>query len=259
MNHLMPSYLVPYVLIGSVTVVAVVVLGLHRALRLTELPPQNRRNVFWSVSALLIAWFFSALALSWLGFYQGGPSRAPTVPFGLLIPIAAGVVLFWRWPVLRRLIESVPQSWIASVQVYRALGVIFLILLAGGWLPSAFARPAGAGDVLVGLLAPVVGIAFARGSRGSADWLRAWNFFGLADLVVAVTTGFLTSPSPLQMLALDRPNELITSFPLAMIPVFLVPLSVLLHFASLQKLGQLETGRQAAGAPNRPVAGQSLG
>jgi hypothetical protein len=94
--------------------------------------------------------------------------------------------------------------------------------------------------VIVGLLAPVVGIAYMRGVRWSTGLLWAWNLLGIADLVVAVTTGFLTSPSPLQLLALDRPNELISSFPLAMIPVFLVPLSLLLHLASLQKLRQVE-------------------
>jgi len=107
-------------------------------------------------------------------------------------------------------------------------------------LPGAFAWPAGVGDVIVGLLAPVVGIAYMGGVRGSTGLLRAWNLLGIADLVVAVTTGFLTSPSPLQLLALDRPNELISSFPLAMIPAFLVPLSLLLHLASLQKRRQLE-------------------
>ncbi len=112
-----------------------------------------------------------------------------------------------------------------SLQFYRAEGLIFLVLYAGGWLPGAFALPAGIGDMIVGLLAPVVGIASMSGSRGSSRWLLAWNLLGLTDLVVAVTTGFLTSPSPLQLLALDRPNELISSFPLVMIPVFLVPLS----------------------------------
>jgi hypothetical protein len=127
-----------------------------------------------------------------------------------------------------------------SVQVYRVLGLIFLVLYAGGRLPGEFAWPAGAGDVAVGLLAPLVGIAYARRWRGSAGMLRAWNLFGLGDLVVAVTTGFLTSPSRLQMLAFDRSNELISEFPLALIPVFLVPLSVLLHLASLEKLRQTE-------------------
>jgi hypothetical protein len=49
-------------------------------------------------------------------------------------------------------------------------------------------------------------------------------------------TGFLTAPSPFQLFALDAPNELISVFPLVLVPVFLVPVSVLLHVASLTKL-----------------------
>jgi hypothetical protein len=232
--------LLPEVLIGTVTVVAVALFGLHRAVRRAGLPARDRGRAFWSGSALVVVWLFAALALSWSGFYVGSPSRVPTLPFGLLIPIAAGVVLYFRSPLLRRIIDAAPQSWIVTVQTYRLEGVIFLILYAGGLLPGAFAWPAGVDDVIVGLLAPVVGIAYMRGSRRSAVWLQAWNLFGIADLVVAVATGFLTSPSPMQLLALDRPNELIGSFPLVMIPVFLVPLSVLLHLASLEKLHQTD-------------------
>jgi hypothetical protein len=240
MNHLAPSYLLPNILIGSIAVVATILFGVHRAITRAGSPVRERSYTFWSISTLLLTWFLAALFLSGSGFYQGARSRIPTIPVGLLIPIAAGVVLFWLWPMLRRIVEAVPQSWIVSVQVYRVEGLIFLTLYAGGWLPGAFAWPAGVGDVIVGLLAPVVGVAYMRGVRGSAGLLWAWNLLGIADLVVAVTTGFLTSPSPLQLLALDRPNELISSFPLAMIPAFLVPLSLLLHLASLQKLRQVE-------------------
>jgi hypothetical protein len=242
MNHLAPSYLLPNILIGSVAVVAIMLFGLHRALSRTEWPTKERGRAFWSILALLLAWFAGALVLSWSGFYQGTPTRVPTIPFGLLIPIAGGVVLFWRWPLLRRVIDAVPQSWLVGVQLYRLEGLIFLTLYAAGLLPGAFALPAGIGDVVVGLLAPVVGVAYARRTRPAL--LRAWNLLGLADLAVAVTTGFLTSPSPVQLLALDRPNELISAFPLAMIPVFLVPLSVLLHFASFEKLHHTERQRR---------------
>jgi hypothetical protein len=241
MNHLGPNYLLPDIMIGTVTVVAVALFGLRRALNRSELQVPHRRRAFWVGSALFMAWFFAALLLSWSGFYQGSPSRFPTVPFGLLIPIIIGVVLFRLTPLFRRAVEAIPQSWIVGIQAYRVEGVIFLILYAGGWLPGAFAWPAGVGDLIVGLLAPIVGIAYRRESRMSAHWLRAWNLLGIADLAVAVTTGFLTSSSPVQLLALDRPNELIGAFPLVMIPVFLVPLSLLLHLASLRELRQRET------------------
>jgi hypothetical protein len=104
-----------------------------------------------------------------------------------------------------------------------------------------FALPAGAGDVLVGLLAPIVATAQTRKWRNANALLRAWNFLGLADLAVALTTGFLSSPSPLQRFAFDAPNTLISRYPLVMVPVFLVPLAILLHLASLHKLRQTET------------------
>jgi hypothetical protein len=244
MNYSNPSYLLPNILIGSIVVVAATVFGLRLAVNRAEIPVRSRRLALWSISALLVAWFFTALALTWSGFYRGTPLNIPTIPFGLVIPVVAGILLFRRWPLLRRVVDSIPQSWIVGIQVYRVEGSIFLTLHAAGLLPGAFAWPAGIGDVLVGLLAPVAAVAYARRTRGSAGLVWAWNLLGLADLTVAVTTGFLTSPSPLQVLALDQPNELISSFPLAMIPVFLVPLSLLLHLASLKKL------RATAGKPN---------
>jgi hypothetical protein len=244
MNHFGPSYLLPDILIGTAAVVAVALFGLHRVLSRAGLPIRDRQRALWMGSSLLVGWCLSALVLSWCGFYQGTSSRIPTVPFGLLLPIAAGILLYRRSPLLRRIVEAVPQSWIVGIQTYRAEGAIFLTLYAAGLLPGAFALPAGIGDVIVGLLAPVVAVAYGLRSRGSAGMLWVWNLLGITDLVVAMTTGFLTSPSPVQIFAIDKPNELVSAFPLAMIPVFLVPLSFLLHFASLAKLRHAEAGQR---------------
>ena len=162
-------------------------------------------------------------------------------------------------PIVRRTFEAVPQSWIVGVQLYRVLGVIFLVLYASGKIPGAFALPAGIGDVLTGLLAPIVALGYARGRSGAERRVLAWNVFGLLDLVVAVTTGFLTSPLPFQLLSLDAPNQLISAFPLVMVPAFAVPLSVLLHLASLAKLratssrGALPSGVRALNESRRTM------
>ncbi len=247
MNYPVPNYLFPYVLSGTLATVAAVMFGIHKALKLAGWPSRDRRQAVWKLAALLGTWFFAALLPSWFGLYRTVSSGPPAIQYGLLIPIIVGVLLFRKWPTLRCVIEALPQRWIVSVQLYRAEGLIFLVLYAGGHLPGAFAWPAGVGDILVGLLAPVVGAAYAHGSRNAAGWLRAWNLFGIADLIVAVATGFLSSPSRLQMFAFGAPNELISAFPLAMIPVFLVPLSILLHLASLRKLRQTQSGWQLDG------------
>jgi hypothetical protein len=227
MNYQAPDYLIPFVLGGSVATIAAVLAVLDRALHRAGWPDRDRRQAVASGAVLLLAWFSAALLLSWLGFYRGASDRLPTVPYGLLIPIVAGVLLFRLWPMLKRIVAAVPQEWLVGVQVYRALGLIFLLLYMGGRMPGVFALPAGGGDVIVD-------------RRHSAGLVRAWNLFGILDLIVAVTTGFLSSPSPLQRFAFDSPNQLIGVFPLALIPTYLVPLSVLLHFASLHKLRRSE-------------------
>ena len=60
------------------------------------------------------------------------------------------------------------------------------------------------------------------------------NFVGIADLMLAVSTGFLTSPSVFQVLSTNAPNYAITRFPLVLIPTFAVPVSILLHLGALK-------------------------
>lgn len=233
-----PTYLPYYVLTGSVGIIAAILFGLHNGLVKADWPVHSRRPVVRTTAFVIIGWFALAVMLAVLGAYHAESDRIPTIQYGIFLPILVGGFLIWRSPSARRIIDAVPQQWIVGVQAYRALGVIFLILYATGKLPGLFAWPVGLGDLLVGVLAPVVALAYVRLPRANAGLVSLWNIFGLVDLVVAITTGFVTSPSPLQIFAFDQPNELITVFPLVLIPVFLVPVSVLLHLISLSKLNQ---------------------
>jgi hypothetical protein len=90
------------------------------------------------------------------------------------------------------------------------------------------------------LTALLIGTRYA----GNDQLVTLWNWLGISDLVVALATGFLSAPSRFQMFSLDAPDFLIGSFPLVMIPIFAVPLSILLHLASLTKMSR--TLRSAA-------------
>ena len=243
MDYSVPGYLTPFIVPGMIAIVAAVLFGLNRGLGGSISPEKQwhqkkRTQAFWIMAALLIGWFVVAFATSLLGFYRPPAGSPPTIQWGLLIPIVAGVLLFLIWPPLRRTLAIIPNTWLVGVQIYRILGVIFLVLYAGGHLPGLFALPAGIVDVLVGVLAPVVATAYARSPERAALRVRLWNLLGITDLVVALALGFATSPSPFQLAAFDHPNVLVGMFPLVLIPVFAVPLSILLHMASLQKLRQ---------------------
>ncbi len=229
---------------GAVAVLAAIAYGLQRALTAAQWPHRDRTRATVGIMALLSVWFVAELLLSTYGFFRTASFRIPTIQYGLLIPIVVGLILFWRWPLLKRAVEAVPQEWLVGVQLYRVEGLLFLVVFALGLAPAEFALPAGFGDIAVGLLAPIAAIVYARRRGNAAGLVRAWNFLGLADLTVALTTGFLSAPSQLQRLAFDRPNTLIGAFPLVIIPVFLVPLSILFHLASLYKLRQAHTAAQ---------------
>jgi hypothetical protein len=185
---------------------------------------------------LLIGWFAVALALALVGVYEGVRDRPPTIQFGLLVPVAIAALLIWRSDTVARIIDAVPQHWLVGVQVTRALGAIFLVLYATELMPGLFAIPAGFGDLAVAGLAPIVAYAAARNPQGSAGAIAAWNALGIADFLAAFAAGFATAPSPFQLAAFDNPNTLIDTFPLVLIPVYLVPLWTILHIVSLAKL-----------------------
>jgi hypothetical protein len=230
-----PAYLSYSVLAGCLGVQAAIVLGLRAVAARNRAAATESGTRSWSVSGTLAVWFAVALWLSWVGAFGGSSSRIPTIQYGLLAPIFLGWWLL-RSRSGRRLLSAIPPQWLIGVQVFRTLGVVFLTLYAAHRLPGAFAWPAGVGDVLVGVFAPLVALRYARRPLETVRRAVAWNVLGLIDLTVAVGMGFLTSPSPLQLLAFDAPNELIGVFPLALVPVFLVPLAVILHLASLMQL-----------------------
>ena len=178
MNTPAPSFLYPFILFGTFATLAAILFGLNRSLTAANWPTRDRGRAIWGTSALLAAFYFAALLPSRSGFYAGAGSRIPTIPFGVLIPIVVGILLFSTWRPLRRIVEAVPQQWLVGVQLYRTLGIIFVVLYAIGRLPAEFALPAGIGDVLVGLLAPFVALAQIRRSPHANSILRAWNSLG---------------------------------------------------------------------------------
>ena len=122
------------------------------------------------------------------------------------------------------------------------------MLWADGRLPWQFALPAGIGDVVTGCLAVVVAARLARNAAGARSAVYGWCLFGIADLVVALMMGAMTSPGRPHLLAFEAPNLLITSWPLVMVPTFAVPLALMLHGIVLWRLRRetASKGRLAA-------------
>lgn len=184
---------------------------------------------------VLFGWFFTVVGLGRSGFFAQNPLLTPNMVFGWL-------VLF---EVLRRLLSVMVKkiaadistlAWLTAIQTYRILGVSFLTLHAQGLLPATFAFPAGYGDILVGATAPFVALWYFFQKPYARQIAVAWNVVGIIDLIVAIGTGWLSFPRPVQILPTAVSTEVLALFPMAIVPLFAVPLSLVLHLFCLKAL-----------------------
>jgi hypothetical protein len=112
-------------------------------------------------------------------------------------------------------------------------GVAFLIIMGLGHLPPLFALPAGLGDVIAGITAPLAARRLARGTgRRTALW---FNAFGMTDLITALTLGALTAYQVVHVTPSGAP---ISELPLALVPTVGVPLLFAVHITSVTALAR---------------------
>src|SRR5262245_31440550 len=234
------TYLPYFIATGTVAVLITILYGLNRALADAHWPAADRARTLRVSAIILLGWLAAAITLGAMGIYHVTSGDSPTIQYGILLPILIGAVMIWRWEAAKRVLHAVPQQWLVGVQVFRALGAIFLILSATGTLPRLFALPAGLGDTVVGLLAPVVGLAYARAPQKAAGLVAAGNVLGVLDLTDALGLGFL-SLSSRYAFEVQPNSDMVTILPLVLIPIYLVPLFFVFHLASLAKLSR-ETG-----------------
>lgn len=210
--------------------------GVSYAVRARRESAPGSLRVVTVAGGILFGWVGLVFLLGGTGAFAARPDRSPVVALGIGIPIVLGWFLLGASSSFREALKRIPLPWLIGVQLYRVLGVVFLVAYGRRLMPAEFALPAGVGDILVGITALPVAYALARMARRARSVAVAWNVIGIADLVLAVTMGFLTSPSPFQQLALDQPNAAITRFPFVLVPTYAVPVSILLHLFSLWRL-----------------------
>src|SRR5258707_15602708 len=115
----------------------------------------------------------------------------PRIPAALLVTLAVGY-LFLLSRTFRDIIAAIPQHWLIGIQTFRVLGGVFIVRYLQGEMPGFFAIPAGVGDVLTGIFAPLVAYWLYSGKSYGRGAAIAWNLFGMADLVDAVAIGVTT-------------------------------------------------------------------
>jgi hypothetical protein len=196
-------------------------------------------------SGVLASWTALVTVLAMRGgFLSPGSRSVPPVGIALFcVLVGIGAALSMSES-LRRLLTS--QQSVIRLNVWRVIGVVFLLLLASGEVPAVWALPTAIGDIIVGLTA--FWVASQLDSPAGRRRAIIFNLFGLADLVVAIGLGVMTSPGLLNVLRTSPTTELMTRFPMVLVPTFLVPLAIMLHVVSLWQLLGTSWASQPAAA-----------
>jgi hypothetical protein len=214
---------------------------LSRAADRSGLSPAAQRRARLGTGIFLGGWLGAALLLAPAPASLLARDRffiEPLIPIFALGSFAIVLLAFWLAPTMRRLLEAASVPALIAVQSYRAVGFVFLVLAVRGQLPAHFAQPAGWGDIAVGLTAPFVALAIARGNRGSRALAIGWNVIGLLDLFVAIGmgTGILAPILARGLGPRVPPAAAMGAFPMILVPIYAVPLSIMLHMIVLGRL-----------------------
>ena len=184
----------------------------------------------------LLAWFGAAAGAGALGLVNQ-PGRPPLALLLFLAVPALGFATAYKTSAsFRAFTETIPLAVLVGSHLWRFVGLGFVLAWRAGALPAGFGIPEGFGDVLAaaGALALLPSIRRGRTPRG---WLLAWNTFGLIDLLSAIAVGVLYSQGPLGLLGTPSSNTaLMVTFPVSLIPTFFVPLFLLVHVLTFQRI-----------------------
>jgi hypothetical protein len=182
-------------------------------------------------TGLLVVWLVTMEFLGRSGFY--------TQHWDVMRPVGWMIAILWLILLMRSetiggVLDALPLWWLPIVQVYRAAGgLAWFVLWSAGRVPAVFGLVIGTADLLVGILAIVIGVYLYSGARGGRIAAVAWNVFGILDFANALIIGLLVPFS--------------LAYPAVMVSAFTAPLSLILHALSLRQL--LRAMKRERGAP----------
>jgi hypothetical protein len=228
LNVQFPFHTAIWILLNMIIVGVLAALCLNQAFSRIAISPDKRRKWQATVIISLIAWFVARMILG----HNRIIAPAQLIPLSSFVFYSSAGLALRFSAIFRQAALSIPQDRLIGIQSVRVGGFVFLTLLDMGLLPAQFAVPAGYGDLIVGLTAPLLVYARSQHKPRARELAIAWNLLGLVDFAVALATGFVFIGPYVRQLARTGHSIAYLDYVL-MIPGFAVPILVLMHINSL--------------------------
>jgi hypothetical protein len=208
---------------------------IRRGILLCPWPEGRKKKLIRFIIAAVVLWaaFLTVWSLS------GKMSDFGIFPFNLmpviLIPLVAVVVLGFSKST-EEILTHVPPDNLIRLQSFRIFVELMLwALFIENLLPVQMTFEGRNFEILAGLTAPAIALLMLRGKISRAA-VVVWNVVSLGLLVNIVSIALLSTPSPWRVFMNEPANFIVTYFPIAFLPGFLVPLAYYLHVFSLKQM-----------------------
>jgi hypothetical protein len=188
----------------------------------------------------LLVWLIIQLVLTIKGIYNSDFNSLPPklVLFGI-VPMIFVIVFLFNTIKGKQFIDSLPITNISYLNVVRVpVEIVLFWLYLYKTVPVLMTFEGLNFDIIAGITAPFVAYFGLVKRKFSFKIVLVWNFICLGLLVNIIVIAFLSSPSPVQMIALDQPNIALFNFPMSWLPTFIVPIVIFGHLVSIRQLMQ---------------------
>lgn len=181
---------------------------------------------------ILLLWFAGTVVLA---YNNALISETTGQPIGFVLSFMVSFSIFTlaylQSKAVREYLLSLDMRFLIMLHSWRMLGMGFMMLYLVDQLPTLFAYLAGLGDALAAMMAVFIVFSMIKNKQGvSKRQIFRWNTFGLIDFIVAVSIGLMSRSDAILAQSNGISSDAMMTFPLAIIPVFLVQVYALIHF-----------------------------
>ena len=209
--------------VGMVVIPALMVFAVNALVVFMDIP-RGAKLILAAGAGLWIGLAAAAASAGWLAIAE----PFPVIGIFVALPLAAAAVAT-VWPGARKALLGLPLPLLIGLNIGRVFAVLFLLLAVEGRLAGPFPYFAGLGDIITGVVAiPLIWL--AQETKGQTARIAAWNWFGAADLVLAIFLGVTSAQgAPLQLFHAAPGSAAMQHPPFSFVPTVLVPLYLILH------------------------------
>ncbi|WP_210466101.1 hypothetical protein [Rufibacter roseolus] len=206
----------------------------HTFLRMGYSSAQATRKT-WIIGSLLLTWLVLASLLALSGFTSNLAIAPLNMVPALLPPLVTILVICFHLKT-QNFLRNLPSAGLLYLQAFRIPVEIFLwwLFLANA-IPERLTFEGRNWDILSGILGPIFAVVCYAGHRRHHRLALLYHLISLGLLLIIVTNALLTLPSPIQAFFEEPGATILTTFPMILLPSFLVPLAYTLHFFSLRQ------------------------